>query len=561
MLALPKMRMVEELVAGCSKAELIWLNGYFAGLLATNPQAAEAVPASPAVQKITLAYGSETGNSKKLATSLAVKIKSKGITPKLVNLEQYRLTDLQKESHFFVIISTQGEGEPPLGAKKFYDYIHSNGIALKNLQYSVLALGDTSYPLFCKAGEDVDVQLGKLGGQRLVPIKKCDTDYESDAEAWLQEVLQNLSGQESSVKTQVETNKATGKKTFTGTVLSNINLNDRGSNKETHHIEIGAEGVIYEPGDALGLVPYNAATTVQNIIQLLGVDAQKEVTYKGETTSLQNLLQQKLNIACLPERVVAKYAALVGQEIPATKISLLDLLKIYPLKNATQVDELILLLEPITPRLYSISSSPEAASDEVHITVAKDTFRINDEIKHGLCSDYLCNFPVDASFDFYIHKNNQFRLPDEDKDVIMIGPGTGIAPFRAFLQHRAATGAAGQNWLFFGDQHFVTDFLYQTELQDWKQTGVLTKLDVAFSRDGRDKVYVQHKMQQKANELFSWLDSGAYLYVCGSKEPMSVDVENALIQIVQTAGNKTLADAEAYVEKLKEEGRYLKDVY
>lgn len=561
MLALPKMKMVEELVAGSSKEELIWLNGYFAGLLASNPSAAATLPIPNAVQKITLAYGSETGNAKKLATDLAVKIKSKGITPKLVNLEQYRLTDLQKESHFFVIISTQGEGEPPLGAKKFYDHIHSNGISLKNLHYSVLALGDSSYPLFCKAGEDVDVQLSKLGGQRLVPIQKCDTDFESEAEAWLGAVLQSLSGQQNGAAPAAATKKATGKKTYSGTVLTNINLNDHGSNKETHHIEIAAEGVSYLPGDALGLVPSNATATVQNIIELLGADAQKQITYKGDSFPLQDLLKQKLNIACLPDRVIAKYAALVGQEIPATKISLLDLLKIYPLKNEAQVDELILLLDPITPRLYSISSSPEAASDEVHITVAKDTFRINDEVKHGLCSDYLCNFPQDATFDFYIHKNAQFRLPDEDKDVIMIGPGTGIAPFRAFLQHRAATGAPGRNWLFFGDQHFVTDFLYQTELQDWKQTGVLTKLDVAFSRDGKDKVYVQHKMKQKEEELFNWLESGAYLYVCGSKEPMSVDVENTLIEIVQAAGSKTLAEAENYIAQLKEEGRYLKDVY
>lgn len=560
MLASPKMKMVEALVAGSSKEELIWLNGYFSGLLATAPAVTTPLPAANAVQKITLAYGSETGNAKKLATDLAVKIKAKGISPKLVSLEQYRLTDLQKEAHFFVIISTQGEGEPPLGAKKFYDHIHANGLLLNNLKYSVLALGDSSYPLFCKAGEDVDVQLGKLGGQRIVPLQKCDTDFEEGAQAWLEALLQGLSGAQAAAPI-VETKKATGKKTYAGTVLTNINLNDRGSNKQTHHIEIAAEGVAYQPGDALGLIPYNAAATAQNIIQLLGVDAEKEVSFKGEHFSLETLLRQKLNITCLPERVVAKYATLVGQEIPATKISLLDLLKIYPLKNGSQVDELFQLLEPIAPRLYSISSSPEAVTDEVHITVAKDTFRINDELKHGLCSDYLCNFPVDASFDFYIHKNNQFRLPEEDKDIIMIGPGTGIAPFRAFLQHRAATSATGRNWLFFGDQHFVTDFLYQTELQDWKQTGVLTKLDVAFSRDGRDKVYVQHKMQKERKELFSWLQSGATLYVCGTKEPMSVDVENTLIQIIEAEGIKTREDAEAYVAQLKEDGRYLKDVY
>lgn len=561
MLALPKMRLVEELVSGSSKEELIWLNGYLAGLLANGTQAAEAIPQKNAVQKITLAYGSETGNAKKLATDLAVKLKKSGITAKLVNLEQYRLTDLQKETYFFVIISTQGEGEPPAGAKKFYDHIHGNSVTLKDFKYSVLALGDTSYPLFCKAGEDVDAQFAKLGGQRLVPLQKCDTDYEGDAEAWLQGVLQQLSGQQTAPAVAVAAQKSTGKKIYTGTVLTNINLNDRGSNKETHHIEIAAEGVTYNPGDALGMIPYNAAATVDAIIELLGVQKEKEVFYKGESFTLFQLLQQKLNISYLPERVVQKYAALVQQEIPATKISLLDLLKIYPLKDAAQVDDLVALLEPIAPRLYSISSSPEAHADEVHLTVARDSFRINEDVKYGLCSDYLCGFEINKTFDFYIHKNGQFALPADDKDIIMIGPGTGIAPFRSFLAHRAATGATGRNWLFFGDQHFVTDFLYQTELQDWVQTGVLTKLDVAFSRDSKEKVYVQHKMKKKEGELFQWLQNGAYLYVCGSKEPMSVDVENTLINIVQEVGGKTAAEAEAYVQQLKEEGRYLKDVY
>ena len=561
MLASPKMKLVEELVAGSSKEELIWLNGYLAGLLAINPKSEEAVAQNITVQKITLAYGTETGNAKKLATDLAVKLKQKGVTAKLVNLEQYRLTDLQKETHFFVIISTQGEGEPPAGAKKFYDFIHGNGVALKNLKYSVLALGDTSYPLFCKAGEDVDTQLQKLGGERLVPVQKCDTDYAPDAEAWLQTVLQALSGQQAAAAPTTIAKKTTGKKTYTGTVLTNINLNDRGSNKQTHHIEIAAEGVSYNPGDALGLIPRNTAATVEAIIELLGVQKGQETLYKNESYSLFDLLQQKLNITCLPERVVQKYAALVQQEIPVTKISLLDLLKIYPLKETTQVDELIALLEPIAPRLYSISSSPEAHADEVHITVAKDTFKINEDVKYGLCSDYLCGFELDKTFDFYIHKNGQFTLPAEDKDIIMIGPGTGIAPFRSFLAHRATTGAPGRNWLFFGDQHFVTDFLYQTELQDWVQTGVLTKLVVAFSRDGKDKVYVQHKMKKQQQEFYNWLQNGAYLYVCGSKEPMSVDVENTLLQIVQDAGVKTVSEAEAYVAQLKEEGRYLKDVY
>jgi sulfite reductase (NADPH) flavoprotein alpha-component len=240
---------------------------------------------------------------------------------------------------------------------------------------------------------------------------------------------------------------------------------------------------------------------------------------------------------------------------------LLDLLRIYPLKNKEQFDELITILEPISPRLYSISSSPEAHSDEVHITVARDKFYLNDEWKCGLCSDFLSQLPIDTEIEFYIHKNNLFRLPEGERDIIMIGPGTGIAPFRSFIAHRDALGATGKNWLFFGDQHFVTDFLYQTELQNWAETGVLTRLNVAFSRDQKEKLYVQHKMITHGADLYNWLLSGASIYVCGTKDPMSADVEDTLMQIVAKHGNKTTEEAIQFVEQLKDESRYLKDVY
>ena len=218
-------------------------------------------------------------------------------------------------------------------------------------------------------------------------------------------------------------------------------------------------------------------------------------------------------------------------------------------------------MEPITPRLYSIASSKEAHGEEVHLTVARDFFRVNNETKIGLASDYLCQLPENAELEFYVHKNDQFRLPAPEKDVIMIGPGTGIAPFRSFLAERDSTGAGGRNWLFFGDQHFVTDFLYQSELQNWLETGVLSRLEVAFSRDQKEKVYVQHKMVRHAAELFNWLDNGAHVYICGAKEPMSVDVENTLLAIIQQEGSKSAAEANEYLNGLKEQGRYLKDVY
>jgi sulfite reductase (NADPH) flavoprotein alpha-component len=516
-------------------------------------------------KKITIAYGTETGNSKKLATDFAAQAKKKGIQAKLVGLEQYRLGDLTKEEYFFTVISTQGDGEPPAAAKKFYDHIHQGGLRLERLKYGVLALGDTSYPLFCKAGEDVDQQLQKIGGQRVLSLQKCDTDYEAEAGGWFDRVLQQLNsspgvaGAAQSVPAVVA--RATGKKVWTGTVLANTNLNDRGSAKQTHHLEIAAEGVDYLPGDSIGIVPANPAALVESVLTLTGADGTRVLAHRAEEHSLHALLHRKLNIVYLPERVVSKYAGIVKQEIPETKIGLLDLLKIYPVKDINQFHAVVGILEPIAPRLYSISSSPEAHPGEIHLTVARDHFAVNGEHKYGLCSDGLSQLKPGDSFDFYVHRNGQFRLPADERDVIMIGPGTGIAPFRSFLAERDSKGASGRNWLFFGDQHFTTDFLYQTEIQDWAKTGVLTRINTAFSRDQQEKVYVQHKMRKQAGELYRWLEDGAHVYICGAKEPMSVDVENALLDIIRQEGGKNNGQAESYLEELKESGRFVKDVY
>jgi len=566
-----KLKIVQDLIATSTKEELIWLNGYLAGLLAQGagePAAGQQQSVAPKanVGKVTIVYGTETGNSKKVATDFALKAKKNSINAKVVSLDQYRLTDLPKEEYLLAVISTQGEGEPPASAKRFYDHIHQNGFQLDKLKFGVFALGDTSYPLFCKAGEDVDAQLEKLGGKRLIDIQKCDVDYESDAETWFDKVLNKLSSNGNSAAAPpplqlVPQKKSTGKKIYNGTILTNILMNDRGSNKETHHIEIGADDIEYLPGDSLGVIPENPLTVVEPIIELLGIDREQRFTYRNEELSALDLLKKKLNIFYLPERVVSKYASLVKQDIPATRIGLLELLRIYPLNSGTRLQDIIGILEPIAPRLYSISSSPDAHSGEVHITVARDKFHVNEEWKCGLCSDFLSQLSVDSTIEFYIHKNNQFRLPADDKDIIMVGPGTGIAPFRSFLAHRDSAGASGRNWLFFGDQHFVTDFLYQTELQNWVETGVLNKLNVAFSRDQKEKVYVQHKMLKHGKELYDWLVNGASLYVCGAKDPMSVDVEDTLMQIVQKFGNKTIEESVQFVEQLKDESRYLKDVY
>lgn len=574
MLTTPKMTLMQELIAGSSREELIWLSGYLAGVVAQNapgavptvqPATAPAmVTAAAVLPKITIAYGTETGNSKKLATDFAARAKKKGIQAKLVGLEQYRLGDLSKEEYFFTVISTQGDGEPPAAAKKFYDHIHQGGLKLERLKYGVLALGDTSYPLFCKAGEDVDQQLNKIGGQRLLSLRKCDTDYEAEANAWIDSVLQQLNtpaAASPSPATVTAAPRTTGKKTFSGTVLANINLNDRGSKKQTHHLEIAAEGVDYLPGDSIGIVPSNPAALVEAIITLTGADAARTLVHRQEEHTLHTLLHRKLNVFYLHERVVSKYAGIVKQEIPETKIGLLDLLKIYPVKDIDQFHAVVGVLEPIAPRLYSISSSPEAHPGEIHLTVARDNFAVNGEIKYGLCSDGISLLKPGDTVEFYLHRNAQFRLPADDRDVIMIGPGTGIAPFRSFLAERDSKGASGKNWLFFGDQHFTTDFLYQTEIQDWVKTGVLTHINTAFSRDQQEKVYVQHKIQKQAREVYQWLEDGAHVYICGAREPMSIDVEKTLLSVIREEGGKTSAQAEAYLEELKESGRLLKDVY
>jgi sulfite reductase (NADPH) flavoprotein alpha-component len=562
MLSASKLKIILDLIASSTKEELIWLNGYLTGIIGKAEELQEPHTAKNSVNKITIAYGTETGNTKKLATDFAAKARKNGIHAKLVSLDQYRLGDLPKEEYFFTVISTQGEGEPPAAAKKFYDHIHQNGFKLEKLKYGVLALGDTAYPLFCKAGEDVDAQLNKLGGQRIVSLQMCDTDFETEAGKWFSEVLKKLNNHASPVTTTPSVSrKPSGKKLYTGTVLANINLNDKDSNKQTHHIEISSEEIEYQPGDSIGIVPENPLGMVEAIFRLTSMDPDKRIFYRNEEIRAFDLLKRKVNIVYIPERVVKKYAAIVQQDIPETKISLLNLLKIYPVKDARQFEEVALLLEPTTPRLYSICSSPEAHGGEVHIIVAKDTFIINEEIKHGLCSDILSELSIDEKIEFYVHKNAQFKLPADDKDIILIGPGTGIAPFRSFLAERDSTGASGKNWLFFGDQHFITDFLYQTEIQAWVNTGVLTKINTAFSRDQEQKEYVQHKMQKHGAEFFEWLDAGASVYVCGAKEPMSVDVENGILDIIRKFGNKKDGEASAYLNELKVAGRYMKDVY
>ncbi|QQM26146.1 sulfite reductase flavoprotein subunit alpha [Elizabethkingia sp. M8] len=567
MLSETKLQVLKEISSGFSRDEAIWASGYLAGLAGTSAAVADLPPQlnthTTAVKKITLVYGTETGNSKKLATELAGVAKKKGIQVKLGDLSQYKPKDLAKEEYLFVVISTQGEGEPPILAKKFYDYIHENELNLSNIKFGVLALGDSTYPQFCKTGEDVDTRFEVLGAERVIPLKRCDIDYEEDAHRWLDHIFEVVQNKEAGTSQATPAKASSGRKKYQGKVSAIINLNDITSDKETYHIEIETEEPIaYRPGDALGVIPFNPKSVVEEIIGLTGIDPGKQIQTTRVTTSAEELLHQHLNISYLLKTTVAQYAQITGQDIPETRLSLLDLLRIYPVKNAEEFEDIIKVLTVQAPRLYSVSSSPEAHGDsEIHITVAKSEFFINDKKQNGLCSGFLSEFEEGGTVEFYIQEAKHFKLPETAKDVIMIGPGTGIAPFRSFLWERDATGAEGRNWLFFGDRNFVSDFLYQSEFQDFLKTGALTNLDLAFSRDTAEKVYVQHRLQQKSSEVFQWLEGGASVYVCGAKEPMSKDVEETLLHIIQHEGKRNEDEAKNYLEELELSGRYAKDVY
>jgi sulfite reductase (NADPH) flavoprotein alpha-component len=564
MLAGPKQKILTDLVSSVSKEELIWINGFISGILNGEEIHTDASPSIQTNQKITLVYGTETGNSKRVATELAGKAKKQNLQVKLASLDQYRLTDLTKEENLFVVISTQGDGEPPVAAQKFYDHIHRNGFRLDQLKYSVLALGDTSYPMFCKTGEEVDMQLQKLGGKRIVPIRKCDVDYEADAAAWFQDVIVSLQKDaplSTTVQQPVISTGKSNKAIYTGTVVQHVNLHDRDSEKETYHIELLAASVAYEPGDSIGIVPENPAALVSELLSITKSDGDKEMLYKDSSYTLRELLQKKLNLVYLHERVVKKYAALVKQEIPERKMDLLDLIRQYPLSEGLGWEALIELLPAQSPRIYTIASSPRAQEGEIHLTVEKDEFQSEGTRKTGLCSVYLATLAMDTPIQFFVQKNKRFRLPAPEKDIIMIGPGTGIAAFRSFLYERDATGASGRNWLFFGEDHFVSDFYYQTEIQDWLQTGVLQKVSLAFAKDKQPIRFVQDAIIRDGKALFQWLQSGASLYVCGQKTPMSTEVEKALLSVFEKEGNLSAASAIDYFEELKSSGRYSKDVY
>lgn len=558
MLTENKLKVLNDWAAGNSKNELIWASGYLAGLAQNTSGVATEIPASSAAARVTLkptiVYGTETGNSKKLAVQLQALLKKNKIQTKVTDAFQYPLEKIAKEEFLIVIMSTQGEGEPPQSARKFYDNLANLSDDLSALQYAVLGLGDSSYPFFCRAGEVVDEQLKRLNATQALPYQKADVNYQPVAAEWFDKLLRILQNQASEVSiSEHQVGKSpvsdSGKKNYTGKIKHKIVLNDRGSNKETFHIEIvGDEALDYQPGDVVGFYPKNPLEEINRISQQLELDI--------NPSELENK-----NIRGLTRKSLEQLSRLLEIEITEERADLTDVLAKYSKRKKVQLSELLTLLHPVAPRLYSISSAPEAHDGELHITVTMNKFHVQEQAKKGLCTSFLEDLPIGENISFYIQKNPHFKLPAPDKDIILVGPGTGIAPFRSFLAYRDVTGAEGRNWLFFGEQHFVSDFYYQTEIQEWLATGVLTKLDTAFSRDQKQKVYVQDRIRQNAKGFVEWLHQGAYLYVCGQKEPMSVDVENTILDVLVEANEWGREEAVSYLESLELEGRYLKDVY
>jgi sulfite reductase (NADPH) flavoprotein alpha-component len=559
-----KLALLKELVKVSTPEELIWSKGYIAGFLegrnstATNLSA----PVAPQVAvKPVIIYGTETGNAKKVASGLLASFKKKKINARSVDIFGFDPAKLEKEELALFIVSTQGEGEFPLNAQAFYDKLSSKQYKLDKLSYAVFGLGDSSYPLFNQAAVLLDEALSKQGAKSVLPLVKADVSYKDDVQQWENGLQAIFSGLQPNVAVTAPTEPTHSKTSYQGIVSYSIVLNDTGSNKETYHIEITTdEAVDYQPGDALGVYAKNETAKINAILKLLGIDANSLIAVNGENKTATQWLEER-NILGLSKRSVKLIGELLNTTYAHEITDLEDLLSQAELPEGLDISALIALLLPIAPRLYSISSSPEAHNGEVHLTVTLNTFLTNGIEKRGLASQYLTAFSKDAPLDFYIHRNDNFRLADDDRDIIMIGPGTGIAPFRSFLAHRDATGAEGKNWLFFGEQHFVLDFYYQTEIQDWLVSGVLTHLDVAFSRDQQHKIYVQDRIREKAAAFNQWLQDGAVLYICGQKSPMSTDVEKVIIDVIATQRGISNEAAIQVLETLENEGRYLKDVY
>lgn len=587
--------LLNQLLPTLTEQQKIWLTGYLsaqaalAGSEAVTPAPSAAASAQPVSKDVTVLYGSQTGNSEGLAKKTAQHLEEKGFQVTLSSMSDFKPNNLKKINNLLVIVSTHGEGDPPDNALSFHEYVHGRRAPkLDHLSFSVLSLGDSSYEFFCQTGKEFDERFEELGGTRLFDRVDCDLDYDEPFSEWLQGVASSLSEgeavslpQESAGANSTAVSEYSRTNPFYAEVLENINLNGRGSNKETRHLELSLEGsgLVYEPGDSLGIYPTNDPALVDELIQTCGWNAEESVTVhkNGDTLPLKDALTSHFEITVLTKPLLQKIAELTKSESLHALLEegneeklkeyiagrdLVDAARDFGPFEGTAAD-FTALLRKIPARLYSIASSLKANDEEVHLTIGAVRYNAHGRERQGVCS-ILCaeRLQPGDTLPVYIQHNQNFKLPqDPDAPIIMVGPGTGIAPFRSFMQEREELGANGKSWLFFGDQHFVTDFLYQREWQKWLKDGVLTKMDVAFSRDTEEKVYVQHQMKKQSKELFEWLEQGAYVYICGDEKHMAHDVHNTLLSIIQEEGAMSKEKAESYLANLQQQKRYQRDVY
>ena len=569
-------------LASLSPEQRAWVSGYLAG---SGSQAEQSIPVANSVsQPVTVLYGTESGNSEALAGQLATQAKQKGYKPRLLNMSDATLANLKDAGRLLVVVSTWGDGEPPESSEAFYNELMEADVALDGVEFSVCALGDTSYDLFCQTGKDVDARLEKLGAKRLVDRVDCDLEFDEPFANWSQNVWSELGTATAVVAPsslpQSQQTTFDKKNPFPAEVIENQLLSGSRSAKETYHIELSLEGsgFDYQPGDVLGVIPRNSEEVVEAFIRAGGLDGNTEIEHHviGKMP-LVNALTTELDITGLSRKVAASWQQICGSKELAELLApeakekfkewsfgrqIIDLLELYPAK-ALEAQQLVDILRKLPVRLYSIASSFTAHPGEVHLTVAAVRYNTHEKDRKGVASTFLADdAPKGAKVSVYTHHNKNFRLPSNNETpIIMVGPGTGIAPFRAFIEERSAAQATGDSWLFFGDQHYNEDFLYQLEWQDHLKNGILSRLDVAFSRDQPEKVYVQHKLAEHAGDIWQWLQKGAHFYVCGDATYMAKDVHQTLLEIVASQGEMSHEEAEAYVAALKKDKRYQRDVY
>jgi sulfite reductase (NADPH) flavoprotein alpha-component len=611
---------LQQLTTELNREQLMWLSGYFAGAAAAAPSSIPAfqpnllggaqaraqqapAPAAPAAvapfapaaaavatPTLTIISASHTGNGRKVSEKLLANVQALGMQARMVKAGDFNPREIAKEKLLYIVISTHGDGDPPDEARALYEFLGTKRAPqLPELQYAVLALGDTSYPKFCEAGRVVDERLAKLGAKRLLPRVDCDVDFEKLAQGWADDALARVReikdrfapapGAASAASATPAAQapavaELTRAQPATAEVLANQRIVGRGALREVRHVELAFPGLgnLYKPGDALGIVHRNPASAIDAVLKATKLDGGASVTHDGKTHTLHEWLRDERELTRIARpllQAVAKQAKvditeLLGNAAAMAKLTancqVSDVLASYPAEWTP--DALVSALRPVTGRVYSIASSPAAVGDEAHLTVAVVGSDTDRKLLAGAASHFVVHTAVDSNVQVWIEKNDRFRVPaDGSRDIIMIGPGTGVAPFRGFLQEREATGASGRNWLFYGGRSLYHDFLYQLEWQQALKRKALHRVDVAFSRDQAEKIYVQQRIRENGKELFAWLSNGAYFYVCGDASAMAPDVNAALLDVVRTHGGMDADDAQAWVADLTADGRYLRDVY